>query len=168
MTSNKGKNYKKYYDTHREAVNAQRRKYYAEHKEEFNSRQIEYYAKHKKEICARQTKYQREHPAAQRGCQARYRAGHKQEVARRSRERQLMKKYGLSPEDYNKMVTLQKGLCAICKHPPNKGNLFIDHNHSTGKVRGLLCHKCNIALGHVDNSVATLRAVIKYLAGDTK
>jgi len=68
-------------------------------------------------------------------------------------DRYREKLYGLSPQDYADMVTQQKGLCALCHkapNPPPKGKgLCIDH--ATGKVRGLLCTPCNVAVGFYEN-----------------
>jgi len=53
---------------------------------------------------------------------------------------------GLSIEDYDELITAQGGGCAICGNPPKTRRLDTDHDHRTGKVRGLLCHRCNRAL----------------------
>jgi len=59
----------------------------------------------------------------------------------------------------------QRGLCFICgkKNVRNNGDLFIDHCHKTGKVRKLLCHNCNVSLGHSKESIKVLFKMIKYL-----
>lgn len=61
----------------------------------------------------------------------------------------------------------QKGLCKICHQPPNGRwkRLAVDHDHLTGKVRGLLCHSCNAGLGHFKDSVDALRSAISYIVG---
>lgn len=73
--------------------------------------------------------------------------------ADRQREYLLQRKYGISLADFEKMMVTQNGLCWICKSPPGGRwtRLFVDHNHLTGKVRGLLCHLCNTALNRVEN-----------------
>lgn len=77
--------------------------------------------------------------------------------------------YGLSPLEYEDMVRSQEGVCAICKQPETRlrdgkpESLAVDHDHVTGKVRGLLCHKCNVVLGHVGESVQILETMIQYL-----
>lgn len=62
------------------------------------------------------------------------------------------------------------GVCAICGKPETHGNgkssiklLAVDHCHTTGKIRGLLCHKCNLGIGHLDDSIDRLEAAINYL-----
>jgi hypothetical protein len=82
------------------------------------------------------------------------------------RRYQLKSKYGLTVEAYDVMLAKQNGVCAICgsKNPRGPGKrLHIDHDHATGKVRGLLCHPCNRALGLVRDSPALLRKAATYL-----
>ncbi len=54
--------------------------------------------------------------------------------------------YGLEPEQYTAMLESQGGVCAICGRPPAKKSLEVDHDHKSGKVRGLLCWRCNSRL----------------------
>lgn len=72
--------------------------------------------------------------------------------------------YGLTPSQFEQMLRDQDGKCAIC------GNTFVkakephvDHDHESGRVRELLCCRCNPMLGHAKDSIATLRAAIAYL-----
>lgn len=79
-----------------------------------------------------------------------------------ARREKLFKSYGITAEIYNRMLANQGGVCAICKGPPTVRKVFyIDHNHKTGKVRGLLCHQCNIALGHIENSHKSFLTYLK-------
>ena len=55
------------------------------------------------------------------------------------------------------------GLCAICSKPRGKRNHALDHDHATGKLRGILCQRCNVGLGYFDDSVDLLRQAIDYL-----
>jgi hypothetical protein len=70
----------------------------------------------------------------------------------------LKARYGITVEEYWEMHSSQEGLCAICDQPEKRklrGNLallVVDHCHSTGKVRGLLCFHCNKTLGHLENA----------------
>jgi hypothetical protein len=61
------------------------------------------------------------------------------------------------------MLALQNGGCASCGDAPGKIRLHVDHDHSTGLVRGLLCVKCNMALGHLDESPAKAMGLIAYM-----
>ena len=98
-----------------------------------------------------------------------YRDSHKIQLRLYERKR-LLASYGLTLKDYNKLLKKQKGACAICgkKKAHKKGKfLHVDHNHKTGKVRGLLCAVCNTALGRL-NSVKILKKAIKYLRSSAK
>jgi hypothetical protein len=78
------------------------------------------------------------------------------------REERLKQVYGLSVEDYDAMLERQGGVCAICKRKPERP-LFVDHCHATGKVRGLLCHGCNSALGFMCDDPRVTAAATEYL-----
>lgn len=84
-----------------------------------------------------------------------------------------LKKYGISPTDYEKLFTEQNGLCAICDKPETDTNqhglkrLAVDHNHETLEIRGLLCAKCNRGLGLFEDDVETLLNAALYLEGTT-
>lgn len=79
-----------------------------------------------------------------------------------NRRKSLKVLYGISPEDYEEMVNKQHGRCKACGQKPEK-RLVIDHNHSTGKVRGLLCANCNCALGHLKEDVERCHGLIRYI-----
>lgn len=74
-------------------------------------------------------------------------------------------KYGISPERYAEMLAEQGDRCAICgtDTPAGKGGWHTDHDHATNRVRGLLCHHCNLLLGHAKDDPAILRAAVDYL-----
>ena len=71
-------------------------------------------------------------------------------------------RYGIDCKEYEDLVKKQKGKCAICKKEYLK-KLYIDHNHSTNKVRGLLCPSCNMTLGLVYEDIGILKNMISYL-----
>jgi hypothetical protein len=94
------------------------------------------------------------------------------EKVREYRRKYNLKHYGYasSPrvkkvyEDiYTPLLQAQNGKCSICGSFPNGKRLSIDHNHSTGKIRGLLCSHCNLALGLFQDSVTNLSRAIGYL-----
>jgi hypothetical protein len=85
-------------------------------------------------------------------------AKYKATIARR----RLKRRYGITPEDRAAMAIAQKNRCAIC------GDEFtdtpcLDHDHLTGKLRGLLCRGCNVVLGFINDDIAVLEAAINYL-----
>jgi len=94
---------------------------------------------------AYQTKWRKEHP----GC-------HRNSV--------LMAKHGIRQEDYLEKLSGQAGCCAICgRETPGRTSFDVDHDHATGKLRGLLCHQCNMMLGSARDSIAILASAIEYL-----
>jgi hypothetical protein len=87
-----------------------------------------------------------------------------------SRKSRLKRLYGISENEYIKMLEDQDGRCAICKVSGGliSGSfLSVDHNHSTGAIRGLLCSRCNTALGMLEDSLDNLEAAKIYLQRDT-
>jgi hypothetical protein len=88
-----------------------------------------------------------------------------EEKKKRNRKQQISV-YGLTVDQYNDILLEQNGVCAICAKPENtssKGVLSIDHDHNSGKVRGLLCDTCNRGLGHFYDNISLLYNAIKYL-----
>lgn len=79
--------------------------------------------------------------------------------------------YKIDYEKYEEILKKQNYSCAICESPTSQnirtsGKLFIDHSHETGRVRGLLCSKCNHALGQFNDDIGLLKKAIKYLEND--
>lgn len=77
--------------------------------------------------------------------------------------RNHLRRYNLSLEDYQTMLRLQGGTCAICFSPCPEGRLCVDHDHTTGLLRGLLCRACNRALGGFNEDPELLRRAAEYL-----
>lgn len=78
---------------------------------------------------------------------------------------QLRDKYDLTLDQYHEVEASQNFRCAICDtdEPGGRGRWHVDHNHRTGKVRGLLCQACNLMLGHGRDSTRILTRGIEYL-----
>lgn len=87
------------------------------------------------------------------------------EDSRKRRNQRLKKEYGMTVEDYDRMLKKQDNKCAICgtDKPAGKGKLYIDHNHTTNQVRDLLCIHCNNLIGHCFESKERLQLAIEYL-----
>lgn len=86
------------------------------------------------------------------------------EVAERLREKHRVENFGITMEQYRAMSEAQKDVCAICGKPNHSGwMLAVDHDHKTGKVRGLLCSNCNRGIGLFKDSSAFLRKAMNYL-----
>jgi hypothetical protein len=93
-----------------------------------------------------------------------------------SRKHNLKHRYGITEEQYNQMLIEQKYKCKICRQKPDKNQtqpdkcqtqpdkpLYVDHCHQTKAIRGLLCHKCNVALGHMNDDPEQLERAADYL-----
>lgn len=88
------------------------------------------------------------------------------QARQRSRDATLRSKYGLSPEDIELLFKFQNGRCPICTKkliPGTKAGMHVDHCHETGIVRGLLCGRCNQALGLLGDDIGAIRRAIDYL-----
>lgn len=95
----------------------------------------------------------------------------------RFREKSLLKSFGIGLAEYGDMMVVQNGKCAICKTKETGQRLgktlalAVDHNHTTGEVRGLLCRNCNTLIGHAKEDRERLLSAIEYLDkynGETK
>jgi hypothetical protein len=89
--------------------------------------------------------------------------------AYRGYKHKLKVKYGMTFEEYEALLKAQNGVCAVCQRPETVVlkkqviRLAVDHSHSTGKVRGLLCRNCNAALGFLNDDILRFQAAIDYL-----
>ena len=75
----------------------------------------------------------------------------------------LMRTHGITPDDYEGMLQAQGGVCAICGKEPNGRRLAVDHCHKTGRVRGLLCFRCNFGLSWFQEEQERLQSAADYL-----
>lgn len=89
-----------------------------------------------------------------------WREKNKDHMKAKHREWHLRNTYDLSTDEVNIVAIKQDNKCAICKEAKK---LYIDHNHKTGKFRGLLCNNCNAAIGQVHESIEKLKSAIEYL-----
>jgi hypothetical protein len=138
--------------------------------------QREYLRKRKAEdpeFRARKADYQRAYVAANRkwlNAQQRHRYATDPEYRakliassiRHDRRLQLRRKYGMSLEEFDRLLAEQNQVCAICGRTSDK-TLCVDHCHQTGKVRGLLCRRCNAGLGCYDDEPAFMSKAAAYL-----
>ncbi len=106
----------------------------------------DYYLKHKEEHLKRTKEYRESNPD-------------------KVKNKKLVDRYGITLEDYNQMFIEQEGKCAICgKHQSElQRALFVDHDHNTGEVRGLLCNNCNAGVGYFEDKPDYLEKAIAYL-----
>jgi hypothetical protein len=98
--------------------------------------------------------------AAKRATHARWRA--KPENKRKLKNAELKREYGITIETFEAMVEWQGAVCVICG---SDKNLNVDHNHTTGRVRAILCSNCNLGIGNFQDNPVFLRAAAIYLEG---
>ena len=72
------------------------------------------------------------------------------------------RKYGLNKEDYDLLFESQNGQCAVCANPIDHSSP-VDHDHATGKIRGILCNDCNTGIGLFKDSISIMASAIIYL-----
>jgi len=97
--------------------------------------------------------------------QKQWRKDNKERHKLTQRKSYLKMMFKITPEDYTRMFTEQKGRCAICQiHQTNLSKILgVDHNHTTGQVRELLCSKCNSAIGLLKENPVLFQTCISYL-----
>ena len=98
-------------------------------------------------------------------CKRHMQKGYYKANPERYRERNYATMYGITLKQYDDMLAEQDGGCASCgkKEPGGIGRFHVDHNHTTGAVRGLLCHGCNTSAGLCQDNPEVLRGLANYL-----
>ena len=77
----------------------------------------------------------------------------------------MKRTFGMTPDEYERRLAQQGGGCAVCGRAPKPGkSLHVDHDHETGYVRGLLCFKCNAALGQLGDDLGRIERALTYVA----
>lgn len=79
-------------------------------------------------------------------------------------DRYVVRVYGLAPGQYALILDQQDGRCALCRRIPRRRRLAVDHDHDTGRVRGLLCYLCNKYLGQWESDPIAAHSASQYLA----
>jgi hypothetical protein len=139
---------KRYRAKHSAKIKARRKAAYAANAEANRAASRAYYTEHKEHAAALARKYRAEKPHVFR---ARKRKG----------------TYGLTPDDFRELWNLQAGRCAICLcrlHDDGERQTHVDHDHTTGAVRGLLCVDCNVGLGRFKDNAQALERASAYVA----
>lgn len=143
--------------------------------EEFREKEKQWYENNKAKVIANQRKYYEKKRAEGaystdefKERKRQYNAQpHVKERVKEYDRRKHLAKFGMSIEDYYTLLADQDGVCAIC-HTGNPGRddrelLYVDHDHTTGYIRGLLCHNCNFGIGHFKDSPSLLEEAARYL-----
>jgi len=123
------------------------------------------HAEHYQKYKAYQAAYSKANSAKRMETNRRWNAAHggRKYKPEQVRKWQLKHHYGITPEDFDRMLAKQGGLCAICRGPFTRRGPHIDHDHKTNKIRGLLCQGCNQGIGLLKDDSAILKAAIDYL-----
>ena len=135
-----------------------RRLSYEKNKERENALAREYHARNREKVLLNQKKYRKNNPEIIK----KLRNKHKP-TPETQRVRRLKHRYKLHAHEFDLLVLLQGNACAICRKIFEGKNCHVDHNHETGKVRGLLCHNCNVGIGSLQDSASLLRIAASYI-----
>ncbi len=138
---------KAYYIANKEKIDARVKIYANAHKEEIRIYHKAWHAANKEEKKKKADVWRIENP----------------EKVRMYVRKKILKEHGLTLADYAQMLEDQDGRCKICGKEPGTKVLVVDHNHQTGKIRGLLCRRCNMGLGHFEDDLATILKAAAYL-----
>jgi len=129
----------------------------------------DYYASHQDELVAYSAQYRADHPEEHRAASKAWALANPDQKFRNTRKSALWVKYRLTPEQVDAMLAEQGGVCALCGKPPPPGAsgaaavLHVDHDHVTGAVRALLCHRCNNGLGCFGDDPELMRRAADYI-----
>ena len=122
----------------------------------------EYYQRTKEAHKERNRKWREKNRERRKTYQKEYHERNKNKARQYGWEYQLRTQYSITKEDYETILSSQIGCCAICKGKCTR-RFAVDHDHNTGKIRGLLCNKCNRGLGLFLDNPNYLEAAAKYI-----
>lgn len=149
-----------YYQKNRDHLITQQKAYYQLHKEHTIAQKKEYRETNREVILAK-SKAKWKQKASQYAEQKRMKYRYNKDLVWASNIKQ---RFGITPNDYYEMLEKQGGVCATCGGQCKTGRrLAVDHDHITGKVRGLLCSSCNIVVGHLQDSPERIQRISDYL-----
>jgi len=148
--------------SNKKAAALRQRRYNARHPAKVIARNKQYYAKNRKKILKKAQVYHVKNRKKKNQHSAQYYVKNKKAVALRFRKRSLVRLYGITHEQYEEIAKVQKQRCAICKNKENgKRMLAVDHDHDTGRIRGLLCSTCNNHLGIYERKKELFEAYLR-------
>lgn len=150
---------------------AKQRAYYLANKDHINAVSRAYYRAHREQILAQSRAYAKARREQLAGYHKKYHKENKEKHNDRTRRGLIRKNYGISLEEYTAILAAQGGVCLICKvpiQPPNTrcktgARACLDHCHDTGRIRGFLCHKCNLGIGMFYDRPELVLAAYEYL-----
>ena len=159
------------------SLQQKRQEYYAKNRQRIRDKSAKYYADNRQRILERTAdankknpfpnrekakKFAQENPEKLKKYQKTWKERHPEKRKLYTRNSRI-RAYGIEPKVYYEMLEKQGQRCAICNAESKRRAMSIDHDHKTGKVRGLLCDGCNMSLGHVERE-EWLEKAMQYLA----
>lgn len=160
MSLSKQEHQRKYYLKHKDKVIAKSAVYYIENKPKVLVRLKKKYQENPTLSITQAKKWAKDNPDKIKTIQKTWKEKHPEKRKLYTRNSRI-RAYGISPETYYEMLKQQGNECAICKAKSTRRAMNIDHDHKTGKVRGLLCDGCNLSLGHIEKF---MEKAIQYLS----
>lgn len=145
----------------REKLSAYHKEHYVANREKKRERNRQYSIQNKWSISAKKAEYHAANRDVRLAKSKEYYASNVDKFRTYGRSR----RYGLDQSEFDAIFSRQNGRCAVCgvSLEPNGRHTHIDHCHTSGKVRGILCHHCNAALGYAKDNPETLRRAAKYI-----
>jgi len=140
--------WRNYYFKNKKDIIEKRKIFRQKHQKRLNDISRDYHLTHKKEISESQKRWWNDH---------------REENLTKLRKRSLKLRYGLTLEQVDEILIKQDHKCAICKIPLAETRRTIDHDHKTGKARGILCQTCNAGLGMFKENFGIFTEAIQYL-----
>ena len=133
-------------------------------KEKIKTYNKQYHQKNKVKIQKKHKEWCNKNQGHLKKYQQKYNIDYYKENSASCRERHFLNLYGVTLEQRNQMLLAQNCKCAICGSGfKNSRDAHIDHNHSTGKIRQVLCGRCNLGIGRFNEDVTILMSAIKYI-----
>lgn len=123
----------------------------------------EWYSRNKDRVAVRTKEYNKRNRERIRGIANKYHKKFPDKRPKWARTAYIKREYGIKDEQYKQLLQSQYGICAICCLLSPNGHFDIDHCHKSGKIRGLLCRKCNTGIGLLGENVENLTRAIEYI-----
>ena len=156
---------REYRKQNKDKILAYGRDYYRKNRDKLDNNAKRYREPNKEIARQKSIQWIKNNPERKKEMDIEYKKNNKQKVSYLNWKGGLKRNFNISDIEYNIMFNKQNGSCKICNtHQSNlKFRLCVDHNHKTGQVRGLLCSKCNSALGLLQDSSQLLRVAANYI-----
>lgn len=156
---------RKTYSNNKDKFKERTKRFRKEHPEYIKEYRKKYHLKNKEKLNAKSRKYQQDNKLRLNALKRVYNKKNYQRFKKRYWNNKLKFNYGITLEQYNQIFEQQQGRCAICgiEQIKTMKRFAVDHNHITNKVRGLLCNRCNLAIGLFEDSIVGLNKAVEYL-----